>query len=529
MLGFQHYSGPPGPSRDAALRNRPKGTGIVARRSPLLAASPPPGSHSQIPGEGRLDFLFRRSTPPSSSPTPHASGGVEAVSKPVSPKQRGTSKKKRRSVSQSGTKTQPFTFSTDARGKTRRGGRPTSVDEAQDGHDEPQTPSRGHKSARSKRNTMEFASAADTIFPGLAAGVGGGSSAYGGNSTMTDGKLSLSPPDSADSNARCPASGASSSSDHWEPSSPVPPTSQPLQSSALLRRKFRNSERPQSVIRVDPSDLLGVQVRGGSQLAQSQGGTFHESASSSSSGQVALVHRARRSSSSRFASHDGLPSNVETPPLDSPLTPSSFGGGPKTMRQLALSRRDIPDTSSAGEDQGVATTRDLRRGSLDTDEIHVGVVATSSSAGVLVGCGCESQEDEPKVSNSILRGRLFASRAVAGGEALDDRGRHVSFSTDRVVEVVQFNVDEHSQAPATTRVARRIFGGDLQGHVVQGGSVGSQGHRVSASINPMERLSNMNSSPAMPRDPEFSRSATTSRPGIRDLSSTTIGQPDSPS
>lgn len=128
-------------------------------------------------------------------------------------------------------------------------------------------------------------------------------------------------------------------------------------------------------------------------------------------------------------------------------------------------------------------------------------------------------------SHGVLRGRPanhLGCATAAHQEASEER--HVSFSSEQNVEVVHF--DDH-QAPPTTRMSRRVFGGDLSAgsSAATNSAVGSlrQGlNTFATNLCPMgimasgTRAQSQNSS--VEKLPNVSSSSTSVRPGIRDLS-----------
>lgn len=163
------------------------------------------------------------------------------------------------------------------------------------------------------------------------------------------------------------------------------------------------------------------------------------------------------------------------PVAPAPCLPGSVGRGPRSRRLLLAQQGELLEEggSSAASSSRSSSARARRQ------------EAESAPAG---GAGADGRGR----STSILRGPAHSIRASRA--ALDDE-RHVSFVGSGGVEVVQFNVDDHyGQLPNTTRAPRRIFGGELQSHLLASGGAATH-----------------------PRGLEGMRRALPSEPGIRSV------------
>lgn len=135
-----------------------------------------------------------------------------------------------------------------------------------------------------------------------------------------------------------------------------------------------------------------------------------------------------------------------------------------------------------------------------------GGTARSAAHQPVVKCLTGSQPGSPRM---VIRTRL--SNKAQGS----DEQRHVSFCAERNVEVVQFNVEE--PVPCTTRVARRVFGGDLQTSATASRPPAFGG---GATVGQLNVVTNTVATGLVPGRVQATRTVlngASSRPGIRDL------------
>lgn len=552
------YSGPPGPSRDAALRARPKavareGTPVGhdvpgrqqsppgtassqqsssqpsqrARRHSLtmssnsglvvsMGASSPRNTLNSTLGAAASDApelaLDREGLGTAGSSPRRTSGRSESSQNPSTPakpppaKKRGNPSKKRRVTGNSTTQTRPFSFSTDIRRGRRV--RPNSVEEEQASTDEVSRPKVGSKARYG--GAPKYTSIVPVPIPKRHA-------------------TPLTPPDSG---GHVSQGGASSSSDHWEPPSPGldqggvdVSASSSVSSSRLLSSRL---ERPPNLL-LNCREGRDAQLRppgGPDDDTPSPGGasTPHSgqssgpsnvaggSSSSSAHGRGRLYQKSSGKASERdMASMDHSKDHHASTEDFWPFSPIPSSPG---MSPHAPSAQKMMDKRSSRQGQPPARNRvaDFRSrhsfgsggmlsasssatstGGASVEEASA-CVAMAAGAAVAVGRDAASEDEEGsrgscsrersdsasgsmERARNILRGQgrygMHSARdapRVQGSEA-EERERHVSFCADRSNEVVQFCVDEKGQLPATTRVARRVFGGDLQAHM--GNATGS--------------------------------------------------------
>mmetsp|Transcript_106247 Transcript_106247/g.193419 ORF Transcript_106247/g.193419 Transcript_106247/m.193419 type:complete len:674 (+) Transcript_106247:267-2288(+) len=564
------YAGPPGPSRDAALRARPKATheqinfnastsppgsgrrhsslsmatstGLLAStnasspRTTLLASSS--GLAGAASSSDAVPDAEREGSNPSSSPRRRQSEVQPPPAKPPPVKKRGNSSKKRRQTGNSTTRPQPFSFSTDVR-KGRRV-RPTSVDE------EPSTEEAARpKSLGSKRSFAgpKYSSIVQVPVPKRHA-------------------TPLTPPDSGVSQG-----GASSSSDHWEPQSPGLPTSggsgsanpaspgEPASPSAMLSSSSASRLLSARLERPPPHFILPGRGRD-SEQRRGSGSHVHEDETPSPGLQGQSGFSILGGSSSTSHLRGRLHQGPEKRASSRDVSPNP--GTAAARRSRVSDLRNAKQFGTAGSQQPGSGTLSAS----SSANSNIGVAAEDASASVAEragaaaltghhatreeedrgGSGSRSRERsnsasgslERNRSTSILRGRFNAhiSRAQAATEAEDrfERERHVSFCADRSNEVVQFSVERSE--PTTTRVARRVFGGDLQAHMgnatttsmrYQVGtgnttvSSGLAGSMCGGRMPSVERLPNVTHAYLDKYKEADGRSYASLRPGIRDL------------
>lgn len=195
------------------------------------------------------------------------------------------------------------------------------------------------------------------------------------------------------------------------------------------------------------------------------------------------------------------------------------------------SQMSSSSTGCSGPSGGVSTAALDRTRKLERASIGSGIDSFSASPEVPLWDGLSTHMER----NPSRSRRQFG----------EERDRHVSFGETRNIEIVQFNIDEERSQPITSRGSRRVFGGELQVHMLtsatgngnaSSGSSGYSNHgpifgpsggpAPTGSFNnhtrSLERLPHVCS-----RDSEASRSVGHAKPNIRDLAQASSDTPAS--
>mmetsp|Transcript_49623 Transcript_49623/g.78924 ORF Transcript_49623/g.78924 Transcript_49623/m.78924 type:complete len:527 (+) Transcript_49623:182-1762(+) len=420
------YSGPLGPSRDAALRARPKAAADIPD-GPLrlsfgnltLSSTPPlaPPVESQSP-----PFVPPRKTgsadgDANSMSSAKRPGDTEAILKPASvPKKRSGSTKKRRPGNVASTRPQPFSFSTDTRKgrRTRQNGLVVEED--------------GPEDARAKKvgakSRPKWFSSSMAALP---------------KSTSQSNSL----PNSATDNSSAAVSGfaASSGNDQEETPATVPAISSIGSASVSVPTSAPNGTGTFTPRQEKESRQIGLSIQ---------------------------TRTIARQKSSGYLSND----EPNSPLLPNATIPVTHSAGSSCSASGTAGRRHFARVSSRDTRPRIASARDYQvRSDATCDDGQDEDIGSTSSA-------------ERTRSTSILRGRLGSHLARAAASqhaecASVESERHVSFHTAE--EVRQFSVVD--TAPSTTRVSRRVFGGDLQVVLGSGSSTAISGNHRSQGLS----------------------------------------------
>lgn len=455
------YSGPPGPSRDAALRACPKATADEPLRLAFELSSAP-----------ALAFRSQSPLPPSpvrkinsAEADPKRNGDSEVTGKSASSaKKRSGSSKKRRAGNVASTRPQPFSFSTDTR-KARRGRQNGLV--VHEGGEA----SKAAAKSRPKWFGMGMSVPKSTSQSNLL-------------STIT-----------ADSTPQATqGTGASSSSDHWTAQEDAIPTVQAAPPTGPGTVSAANTTSLTSARRLAQGDLH-IQTQNRTIVRQKSAGILSNDEPNSpmlqnstipatqsvqpggSSASTTGTPRTERRQIGRMSSRDTFgPENRtrQVPPVSK--EPESYYWSPFTNSAPGLPMS--PPLSERGNRPQVQQR--TRIASARDYQVRPDVLVDDGQDDELGPTGSV----ERTRSTSILRGRLggHLARAAASQHAeyssAGDGERHVSFQAAE--EVRQFCVAE--SVPNTTRVSRRVFGGDLQVVLGSGSSTTSAGNHRSQGL-----------------------------------------------